>query len=460
MKALKYILLNKIAKKSRAEQLTRLIHLFVSGKINEKQLMAQLEKLYNRSGEARNTLTPQLSTLNSQPSTLNSQLTTGKDLLYQQIYHSITSTYPKKEGLEAHQIESYANTVSARAATTERLSEYQNRGVHKVQIVAYLDHATTDICRMMHGRVFELGPAMGILANQEPLVHSENFWAANDHFSQSPSAEMRPWLPPYHYNCRTRIVPYIEPKDAYDAALNSYHNLSKMPEKQIAAVVDHAARLEFASPEKLSQHSEKHKAEYGITTNAGYLNEVKKLLKNPLKQMALAISARDGSLTLYVWNPKVRTLNNKERHDFAVFSLDKKCLKTLHAKSMEDIEKNFDPKNKVMFLSDQYTSKGVSKMIVEIDARQYEYIIDYLETDDSTDIQEIYSRQRFEKEWDSIPEPLKQRILAVDKIVLERYADYFDYQIFKDYIKMIRNRLHIESSCGILAQNKSGEAHS
>ncbi|MDD3536180.1 MAG: hypothetical protein PHC50_08560 [Candidatus Cloacimonetes bacterium] len=442
MKALKYILLNKIAKKSRAEQLTLLIHLFVSGKINEKQLMAQLEKLYNRSGEARNTLTPQLLTLNS-------QLSTGKDPLYQQIYQSITSTYPKKEGLEAHQIESYANTVSARAATTERSREYQNRGVHKVQIVAYLDHATTDICRMMHGRVFELGPAMGTLSSQEPLVHSENFWAANDHFSQSPSAEMTPWLPPYHYNCRTRIIPYIQPKDPYAAALDSYYNLSKMPEKQIAAVVDHAARLEFASPEKLSQHSEKHQAEYGITTNAGYLNEVKKLLKNPLKQMALAISARDRSLTLYVWDPKVRLLDGVQKHDFAVFDLDNNILKTLHAKPMDKILKNLNPEKhgKVMILTDQYTSKGV-KMVGEHCVKQYEYIIDYLKDDDSTDIQEIYNREGMEEEWDSIPEPLKQRILAVDKIVLERYADYFDYQIFKDYIKMIRARLQMESEKG------------
>ena len=84
-------------------------------------------------------------------------------------------------------------------------------------------------------------------------------------------------------------------------------------------------------------------------------------------------------------------------------------------------------------------------MVTDYEVKNYEYIIDYLETDDSTDIQEIYSRQTFEKEWDGIPDHLKKRILAVDKIVLERYADWFDYQLFKDYIKMIRHRLHLES---------------
>ncbi len=83
-------------------------------------------------------------------------------------------------------------------------------------------------------------------------------------------------------------------------------------------------------------------------------------------------------------------------------------------------------------------------MVTDYEVKNYEYIIDYLETDDSTDIQEIYSRQTFEKEWDTIPKHLKKRILDVDAIVLERYADWFEYQLFKDYIKLIRNRQNIE----------------
>jgi len=106
---------------------------------------------------------------------------------------------------------------------------------------------------------------------------------------------------------------------------------------------------------------------------------------------------------------------------------------------------NLDPKvhGKVMLLSHQYTSKGANMAITDYDVKCYEYIIDYFETDDSCDELEMFSRLSFEKEWDSIPEPLKQRILAVDKIVLEKYADWFNYNVFNDYIACIKARLGI-----------------
>ena len=108
--------------------------------------------------------------------------------------------------------------------------------------------------------------------------------------------------------------------------------------------------------------------------------------------------------------------------------------------------KNLDPKlhAKVMLLTQQYTSKEANNMVGEIDVRQYEYILDYFANDDSTDEQEMFSRLIMDKEWDSIPEPFKQRILAVDRIVLEKYADWFDYNVFNDYIKCIKRRQELE----------------
>jgi SPP1 gp7 family putative phage head morphogenesis protein len=434
-----YLILKKITKSTRAERLSRLIRAFLTGKISPKELEKQLETLYNRHGDARTTL--------NQLVTHNSELVTSPDPLYHQIYQLITATHPLRTGLRDDQIESYANTVSARAATTERLTEYQNRGVKKVKVVAYIDAATTDICRSMHGRIFELPtPNSQLSTLNSQLVLPSSFWTDNHHFSQTPTAQMRPFLPPYHYNCRTRVVPYVEPADPYDAALDRYHNLAKLREADVQALVNKAISLEFATRSQLFDHLSKHKNDLGISTHKEYLNLVSALLKNPLKQMGLAISARDRSLNLYVWNPKVRMIGHLQKHDFAVFSLDKNTLKTFHPKTIGDIMKNLDPKvhAKVMLLTQQYTSKGANNMVGEIDVRQYEYILDYFANDDSCDELEMFSRLRFEQEWDSIPEPFKQRILAVDRIVLEKYADWFNYNVFNEYIACIKARLELE----------------
>ena len=515
----------------RAQRLTRLIRAFLAGKLSPKELEKQLETLYNRHGEARTTL-PRHSGLDpeSSPSLASSersehgrqeshqpttptrhsgpdqesrnnhrpapnprhsgldpestQLVTGHDPLYRQIYQTITSTHPLRTGLRQDQIESYANTVSARAATAERLAEYQNRGVKKVQIVAYIDSATTDICRSMHGRIFEvpsatpprhsgLDPESNLsLASsersehgrQEPppthtpprhsgpdpestqLVLPASFWADNHHFSQTPTSQMRPFLPPYHYNCRTRVIPYIEPANDYDAALDSYHNLEPLQEKHLQAIMEKARGLKFASQSLLDNHLKKHGHEFGVTSARQYLNLTKEMINSPLTNAALAISARDGSLNLYLWSPRQWQLNGEPVHNFAVFSLDNKCLKTFYPKSLEKIMANLDPEVhfKVVSLTNNLIRKGI-KMVTEYDVKCYEDIIDYLEWRDGTDELEIVSRLEFEKEWDSITTELKLRIMKVDKIVLDRYADWHDDYLFKRYIDTIKARLERHS---------------
>lgn len=448
MKLSSLLKVRKFASADRETLLTELIRRYLSGKLNQTELSNELERLYNRSGNSR-------TTLNSQFSTLNSQLTIGSDPLYQQILNLITSTHPLRDGLSNAQIDSYANTTSARAVTTERLSEYASRGTQMVQVVAYLDEATTEICRMMHGRIFPVDAASSSMSSQDSLVQPSSFWNANDNFSQTPTSDMNPFLPPYHYNCRTRIVPYIEPSDPYDAALDRYNNLIKPREQDIAALVSRAQSLEFASRQKLFEHVQDHKDKLGISTHKEYLQMVSDLLSNPLKQMGLAISKRDNSLNFYVWNPKVRMVYDKPRHDFAVFSLDKNTLKTFHPKSIEDIMKNLNPNEhgKVMMLSNQYTSKGVNNMVDEYDVFCYELILKYFETDDSTDEQEMFSRLIMDKEWDTIPEPFKQRILAVDRVVLEKYADWFNYNVFNDYIACIKARVKASEEASVEASS-------
>ncbi|HHZ14908.1 MAG TPA: hypothetical protein GX398_02185 [Candidatus Cloacimonetes bacterium] len=83
-------------------------------------------------------------------------------------------------------------------------------------------------------------------------------------------------------------------------------------------------------------------------------------------------------------------------------------------------------------------------MIGKVDVEDYEDIIDYFETDSDLDELEIVSRLSMEDDWDTATPELKQRILAVDNLVLERYADWFEYDLFKRYIATIKRRLQLE----------------
>lgn len=434
MRAITLKMFRKIAAAGRESLLTDLIRQYAKGEISDKELERALIKLYNRSGESRTT---QTNAEGEVPSVL------GVDPLYRQVYDLITEHFPKKEELRPEQLESYTNTVSARAVTTERLAEYQNRGVEYVEVVAYLDEATTDICRMMNGRVFPVGEAGKVISNQEVLVQSEQFWQGNHYFAQSSTPEMVPWLPPYHYNCRTRVVPFVEPSDPLESAMVKYNNLLPMREKDIEAIANYALGLEFANREKLLEKYNKHKKDMGVNSVSEYQNLLVKLLKNPLKNVGLAISARDKALTLYVWDPKVRRINETDYHDFGVFSLDQKRVKTFYPKTMQEIMLNFDSHyhRKIKLIAPNKIYKG-NKMVTEYDVRCYEYILDYLETDDSTDEIEILCRLFYDKYWDEIEPELKKRILAVDKIVLEKYADLFSYPLWQEYIAKIRGRIN------------------
>lgn len=299
-KLLKY---RKLASASREDVLSALIRRHLAGRLSNIELENELKSLYSQAD------------LNLQNSPI-----LGSNPLYKQILSLITDKYPVRGDIRPDQAESYANTVSARAVTQERLSEYAARGTQMVKVVAYIDDATTEICRLMHGRVFEIGPATERIAGQELLVQPANFWKDNQNFSQSPSSDMEPWLPPYHYNCRTRIVPYIEPSDPYEASMDRYNNLIPLREKDVDAIVAQASKFEFASRDKLFDHVSKHKNELKLSTHSEYHSEALNLLRNPLSQMALAISKRDRSLNLYVWNPKVRMVENEKKHDFAVFT--------------------------------------------------------------------------------------------------------------------------------------------
>jgi hypothetical protein len=77
--------------------------------------------------------------------------------------------------------------------------------------------------------------------------------------------------------------------------------------------------------------------------------------------------------------------------------------------------------------------------VTEYDVKCYGFLLDYLEKNDPADEIEVISRLSYEKEWDSIPLELKQKILEIDKIILDKYASNFNYLLWKRFIQILKS---------------------
>jgi hypothetical protein len=339
------------------------------------------------------------------------------------------------------------DTTVSRSNTTERLHEYQKRGVQKVQVIAYIDSRTTDICRSMNNRIFEIGPAAESLRSQESLVQDGNFWKSNKYFYQTGTEKMsKPWLPPYHYNCRTRIVPYVEPVDPSEQMLDRFANLERVEERQMQATRDRAVKFEFASKQRLLEHVIKHGHEYGTDDPKVYMRKLREIVADPSSNAALGIYKANKCLTLYLWSSEPRDFGGVTKYDLVIINLDRNHDLTLYPATKDWIENSIGNEEnlKAMIIKDEIISKGDKKMITSHDVKCYEDILDYLEWGDDTAGYSAGGRMWFEREWDSIAPELKERILAVDRIVLERHVDAYDVERYKEYIATIRRRLEIE----------------
>ena len=80
-------------------------------------------------------------------------------------------------------------------------------------------------------------------------------------------------------------------------------------------------------------------------------------------------------------------------------------------------------------------------MVVKYDVECYRAIIKDLATND--DNCEIWMMDRFgfEEEWDTIRPELQKLILEIDKKVVEMYDGWYDDEMFKEYMAVIKKRL-------------------
>lgn len=188
------------------------------------------------------------------------------------------------------QYQSFSQTAWFRALTNDNLHTMQNEGVQKVQILAYMDDRTTEICQSMHGRVFEIG---SYSIDPDTVVHER---IETMGIGSAPTKQMRVMLPPYHYNCRTTFVEFIEPSDEMDKIKQKVYDVEHISKKDIEAITESLKGAQWLNKAKEIQHYNRHGAEMNLS-KAEYQQQIIDSLQNN-DNMYLAINRGNKNLTL------------------------------------------------------------------------------------------------------------------------------------------------------------------
>lgn len=110
------------------------------------------------------------------------------------------------------------NLTTSRLVSYGFLSEAKQRGIAKYQLEAVLDNRTSEICRRLHGRTFDVEAAFNMIDAALRVTNSDDFktvhpWVSGtkqslyelEHQSDSELQARGVLVPPFHPNCRTTL---------------------------------------------------------------------------------------------------------------------------------------------------------------------------------------------------------------------------------------------------------------
>jgi SPP1 gp7 family putative phage head morphogenesis protein len=122
-----------------------------------------------------------------------------------------TQLTPKTTTLNVRQyFGGVANNFITRARSSSQVQAYDEAGVTKYQISAVIDDRTSEICRQMDGKVFELEEGLKLrdkyISTPANKIKDTLGWVKPDNIDKTPKYKLS--LPPYHFNCRTRTIIY------------------------------------------------------------------------------------------------------------------------------------------------------------------------------------------------------------------------------------------------------------
>lgn len=109
--------------------------------------------------------------------------------------------------------ENFANHATTRSQEFGRVDGYVAAGVTRYRIAAVMDERTSDVCRALNGKVFEVSDAVAwreriIEAGDPEAIKELAPWpsAEQAELSEAELTELGVLMSPFHFGCRTRTV--------------------------------------------------------------------------------------------------------------------------------------------------------------------------------------------------------------------------------------------------------------
>ncbi len=188
------------------------------------------------------------------------------------------------------QYQSFSQTAWFRSLTNDYVSNLQERRVTKVQILAYMDDRTTEICQAMHGRVFDISS----YSIDPDFVTYEKIESMG--YGSMPTKDMKVMLPPYHFNCRTTFVTYEESNNDFDKIKQKIYDVDSLSKKDMNLITGSLSKAKWLSEAKKQEHYEKHGSKLNLS-RAKYQEQIIDSLQDN-DNMYLAVNKGNKNLTL------------------------------------------------------------------------------------------------------------------------------------------------------------------
>lgn len=134
-----------------------------------------------------------------------------------------------------------AEHISLQSQNISRVMQGKKYGVKYYKVVAVMDNRTSEICRSMNGRII---PASHLEAQAQKILSAKNMsqkknaaiWQSKAYNGRSDKMDANFGLPPYHFRCRTQVVPVWIEDEEVDGVM--MRNSSPLNEDEVIKHID------------------------------------------------------------------------------------------------------------------------------------------------------------------------------------------------------------------------------